>query len=195
MDHKYLTQIQLDAAKGKYTELLESEVGLLKQELRVVVMDSTKLITNAGYGSSTDTTQPGATGGTCLKFVYNNAGNSKAQYGIDNTSGLMEAALGKAGQYVVRGRLKANMTSSSVPTFAVVMMQRGTGQPLKQASGGTTNAEVIFTPAQIGLVWRWVEVPFYWDGVVPLELWTGRLPGGDLTSIIWQDQMVIRPVT
>ncbi|MFU1797464.1 hypothetical protein ACM1RC_26600 [Paenibacillus azoreducens] len=145
----------------------------------------TDLVLNTGFGASLDTTQTGATGGSCAKFEYSDKGNGKATI----SGGVIEGILGnKAGQYTVRARVKANINSSTQPLFVVsVQDPKSPFKPFPPAKGSTETSDKVFSAEDIGLAWTWVEVPFYWDGVTPIELWTGRKGGYEPDLVFWED--------
>ncbi|OAB31750.1 hypothetical protein PMSD_18365 [Paenibacillus macquariensis subsp. defensor] len=152
------------------------------------IVEAKNLILNSGYGGSYDDTQAGATGGRCVKFVHNTAGNSKATYG-GTTGKVIENLLGnKAGQYTVRCRLKkSGSTDLSFKNFAIVVQN---GVPFKVSKDSVVDAVLELSAGQISTDWAWHEVSFYWDGIQPIELWTGKTPGGDPAAIFWEDQVV-----
>ncbi|MFU1798210.1 hypothetical protein ACM1RC_30440 [Paenibacillus azoreducens] len=132
-----------------------------------------------------DTTQAGATGGSCAKFEFSDKGNGKATI----SGGAIDRILGnKAGQYTARARVKANINTSTEPLFIVsVQDSRSPFTPFPSAKGSAETADKMFSAKNIGSAWTWVEVPFYWDGVTPIELWTGRKGGYEPDLIFWED--------
>ncbi|BFH59454.1 hypothetical protein [Paenibacillus azoreducens] len=144
----------------------------------------TDLVLNTGFGASLDTTQAGATGGSCAKFEFSDKGNGKATI----SGGVIEGILGnKAGQYTARARVKANISTSTRPLFALSVQDSKTFEPFPIAKGSTETSDKMFSAKDIGLDWTFVETSFYWDGVTPIELWTGRQGGYEPDVAFWED--------
>lgn len=152
----------------------------------VSYLEAESLDVNVGYGASVDDTQAGASNGKCVKFAYATNGNGKATKS-DNT---IKNLLGnKAGQYKVRARVKASETTSATPTFILCIQDQVTMAPFKQSKTSNVDSDLAFAPSQMSTDWTWVECPFFWDGVQPIELWTGRPPGTSPGITIWEDQI------
>ncbi|MWV44972.1 hypothetical protein GRF59_15220 [Paenibacillus sp. HJL G12] len=135
-----------------------------------------------------DTTQAGTTGGSCVKFEYGDKGNGKATI----SGGVIEGILGnKAGQYTVRARVKVTSTTSTTPIFVLSMQNLNTMTIFERykGAGEPSNEQVMFSPSQMKTEWNWVELPFYWDGIQPIELWTGRRGGYEPDLVFWEDKV------
>ncbi|MGG3742483.1 baseplate J/gp47 family protein [Paenibacillus chibensis] len=150
-------------------------------------IEAEALTVNSGYGGSIDDTQAGASGGRCVKFTYVTNGNSKATISGETLANM----LGKAGQYKIRARVKVSDTTSTTKFFVLSMQNPQTLTPFEryQGSGTPTDDELMFSPRQLSTDWTWVELPFYWDGIQPIELWTGR-PHNLIEGVtLWEDQV------
>lgn len=181
------SQLAIGAYKFKNPMLtLTRNLKQLPAHTRIVPAE--QLWRNAGYGVSLVPAVTGAYETKVNQFVFSSAGNSKATIG-DGTGHIERMLNNKPGHYKVRVRLRANSVQYNNMVFAIAMQNSTTQVMLKQTKGGSVNSELILTPRQIGTEWTWFEVPFYWDGVEPLELWTGRPTGGDIDSIAWQDRV------
>ncbi|GIP25480.1 hypothetical protein J23TS9_06100 [Paenibacillus sp. J23TS9] len=154
----------------------------------VSLLEAENLVVNVGYGATVDDTQAGATNGKCVKFAYATNGNGKAAISGDTLKGLLG---NKAGQFKVRARLKVDNTASTVKSFVLCMQNPQTMTPFEQHKGDgvPSDDQVMFSPSELKTDWTWVELPFYWDGVQPVELWTGRPPGLSPGTTIWEDQI------
>ncbi|MGN7360010.1 tail fiber protein [Paenibacillus sp. SAF-054] len=154
----------------------------------VTTLECENLDVNSGYGTSIDSTQLGATGGKCVKFEYATNGNGKAAKSGDTIKNLLG---NKAGQFRIRARVKVDNKASTDKTYVLCMQNPQTLTPFEQTKGAGTpsDEQLMFSPSQMSTDWAWVELPFYWDGVQPVELWTGRPPGLSLGTTIWEDQI------
>ncbi|MEC0242765.1 hypothetical protein P4H66_23420 [Paenibacillus dokdonensis] len=124
-----------------------------------------------------------------MKFTYVTNGNSKATISGDTLKNMLV----KAGQYKIRARVKVSDTTSTIKFFVLSMQNPQTSIPFEQykGSGVPTDDQLMFSPSQLSMEWVWVELPFYWDGVQPIELWTGRPYGLNSGVILWEDKVEI----
>ncbi len=150
-------------------------------------IEAENLTINTGYGGSVDDTQEGPSGGKCVKFTYVTNGNSKATISGETLANILV----KAGQYKIRARVKVSDTSSATQFFVLSVQNPQTNIPFEQhkGSGTPTDEQLMFSPNQIGTDWTWVELPFYWDGIQPVEIWTGRPFSLIEGVILWEDSV------
>jgi uncharacterized phage protein gp47/JayE len=138
-----------------------------------------------GYGVSVDTSQADATGGTCVKMVYDSQGNGTLTQDIKQT-------LQQPGIWQARVMVKVDSTTDSTDDLLQIgVWDVSAGAWANKSPSDSTPAVVTLKASDLSTSFGVKIVEFYWNGTDDLQVQVNRLTS-DTTTTVWVDQVILR---
>ncbi|MCL6597931.1 MAG: baseplate J/gp47 family protein [Alicyclobacillus macrosporangiidus] len=142
-------------------------------------------MTIGGYGVSVDTTQSDASGGKCVKMVYDSQGNGTLTQDI-------KATLQQPGIWQARVLVKVDSTADTTDDLLQIGIWDVSANGWANTSPSSSSPAMVTLKAgdlSTSFVTKIVE--FYWNSEDDLQIQVNRLTS-NTTTTVWVDQVILR---
>lgn len=145
------------------------------------IVREAEALSTSGYGITQDSSQTDASGGSCIKMVYDVNGTGLV------TDRLDLIPLPQAGIWTVKARLKVDSAAGASNLLQIGIYDLTTGAWAKTTPTGSTDAMVTLKASDLATAFADTALDYSWNGTDQLEFRCIRLQT-DTTTTVWFDQ-------